>query len=235
MEPTIQALFDSLQLHGFDYENVGLGKPWNGFQSRVQYYLEAAEAFQASHGPDAIAVYVDGFDSVCIQGPGAVLQKYFAKPRSPPILYGAEICCFRNCDKDMLSWYDVHGLKGGSEAIKTTLTPNPTYGGFVAPDATYLNGGMLMGPVKDLIPLFRHIRTCGIEDDQLAATDYLKKNPMLVDLDIEESIFRNKVKPREPLPDEGTAEGPCFLHFPGMQGEENQAALLGLYDNYDRK
>jgi hypothetical protein len=52
------------------------------------------------------------------------------------------------------------------------------------------------------------------------------------DLNVEETMIRNKVIPREKLPDEDGEQGPAFLHFPGSRSEEQQKENVARYASY---
>ena len=81
--------------------------------------------------------------------------------------------------------------------------------------------------------MFKGMMDSGINDDQLAAIDYMKKNPSKVDYDLEESLIRNKLKPREYLPDENGETGPGFVHFPGTRApNEIQDKITKYYRQY---
>jgi len=69
-------------------------------------------------------------------------------------------------------------------------------------------------------------------DDQLAAGAYIVQNLDKIDIDLEEKLVRNKIENRDKLPDEGTPEGPGFLHFPGMRSDEQKKVLLEKYKQY---
>jgi hypothetical protein len=89
-----------------------------------------------------------------------------------------------------------------------------------------------MGPAKALQDLFNGMLASGNFDDQLAAGHYIVHNLDKVDIDIEEKLVRNKIKNRDKLPDEGTAEGPAFLHYPGMRSEDDKKKLLEKYKEF---
>jgi hypothetical protein len=72
----------------------------------------------------------------------------------------------------------------------------------------------------------------GDSDDQIAVIHYMEKAMDKVDLDIEEAMVRNKLKPRTKLPDEDGVQGPAFLHFPGSRSKEQQAENMARYATY---
>jgi hypothetical protein len=233
-QPTLEAMIASLTRHKYSYEVLGFGKPWLGFHTRMENYLEGIGRYVKEKGPDAIAIFVDGFDAICIKDSDAMLAVYKAKPRKMSIVFGAEVCCLDNCNKDVLNWYDKYSLKGGKEAIKATLKemfpPSPNM--LVANESVFANAGFIMGPAQALEELFKGMIASGNFDDQLAAGHYIVNNLDKIDIDIEEKLVRNKIRIREKLPDEGTPDGPGFLHYPGMRADEDKKKLLELYKEF---
>ena len=233
-QPTLELMIAALKRHKYNYEVLGYGKPWLGFRSRTENYREAIERYIKDKGPDALAIFVDGFDAICVKDEALMLAAYKGKARPMPVVFGAEICCLDNCDKNVLNWYDHHKLKDGKEAIKAKLEqmfpPNTEF--LIAPEPVFANAGFCMGPAKALQDLFNGMLASGNFDDQLAAGHYIVHNLDKVDIDIEEKLVRNKIKNRDKLPDEGTAEGPAFLHYPGMRSEDDKKKLLEKYKEF---
>ena len=233
-QPTLEAMISSLRRHKYSYEVLGYGKEWKGFHTRMANYLDGIERYLQEAGPDAIAIFVDGFDAICIKDSELMYKAYKAKPRPMPVVFGAEVCCLDNCDKEVLNWYDKYNLKGGKEAIRGKLEqmfpPNKEF--LISPESVFPNAGFFMGTAQALIDLLKGMIASGNTDDQLAAGAYIVKNLDKVDIDIEESLVRNKIKNREKLPDEGTPEGPGFLHYPGMRSDNQKQQLLAKYKEF---
>jgi hypothetical protein len=236
MEPTLTELLKSLKKHHYSYEVLGFGKPWKGFITKMENYLEGINRYIADYGDDALAIFIDAFDVLCIKNSKRVFASYKAKKRPMPIVIGIEIMCFdeSNCSLDGLDWYDTHNIYGGRKTIEKTLTrPNPQMVYYESPKNVFLNSGFIMGPAKELQAMFQEWMNSGIQDDQLAAIEYMKKHPEMVDYDLEESFIRNKIKPREYLSDENGVDGPGFVHFPGTRApEEIQEKLNKYYKQY---
>lgn len=232
MEPTLEALLASLKAHNYSYEVLGLGKPWNGFKTKMANYLEGIGRYTGE-----LAIFVDAFDVFCIKGAEQVLASYKAKARPMPVVVGAEIICFYedNCSMDALNWFDTNNLYGGRAAIEATLTkPEPNRPYYESPKSVFTNSGFIMGPKDELKTMFQSMMDSGDKDDQIAVIHYMTAAPTKVDLDIEEKIIRNKLKPRTKLPDEdGT--GPGFLHFPGTRTKEEQKKNIEYYSEYKLK
>jgi hypothetical protein len=155
-----------------------------------------------------------------------------------PILFGAEEFCFGNCNKGVIGWYDYHKIRGGSKAVLAKAERiNGNTGDLAANEPTFLNTGFLLGPVGEIRKLYKGILdTEYVVDDQYTAGEYIKGHFDMIDLDLEEQFIRNKIRDLNKRPDEGTKEGPAFVHFPGQREEEKQQALVARYaDQYGVK
>jgi hypothetical protein len=233
MEPTLNVLLESLKRHNYTYEVLGFGKPWKGFETKIENYLEGMKRYEAEKGPDALAIFVDAFDVICIKDSDKLLKTYKEKPRSMPVVFGAEIACFNNCYKDVIAWYDTHQVLGGRAAVETPLKPVNDGKGFMSEKPIFMNTGFIMGPVSKLAQMFTEIaQTPFEEDDQYTAGKWAVNNLDKFDLNVEETMIRNKLIPREKLPDEDGVEGPAFLHFPGSRSKEQQKENVGRYATY---
>ena len=235
MKPTLSALLEALKKHKYSYEVLGMDKPWKGFKTKMENYLDGINRFIASKGPEAIAIFIDAFDVFCIKDADKVLASYKAKPRSMPIVVSTEIICFynENCSMDALNWYDQNNIPGGSQAIKDALIkPDPERPYYKSPKSVFLNSGFIMGPAKELQALFQGMMDSGDTDDQIAVINYMKGHPDKIDLDIEDSMARVKLEPRGKLPDEDGVQGPGFLHYPGSRTDDEQKQALAFYQAY---
>lgn len=221
MEPQLQALLDSLKKHKYSYEVLGFGKPWNGLQTKQVNYLEGMRRYKEEKGPDALAIFVDGYDVICIKDSDKLLATYKARQRKMPVVFGSEIVCIFNCNKDVLKWYDAHSMLGGKEAITAKL--QDIGNGVKSERPVFLNTGFIMGPIGAIETIYTGISETPFEvDDQYTAGKYLVNNLDKFDLDVEEALVRNKLQTRDKLPDEDGVGGPAFLHFPGTQAERQQ-------------
>ena len=233
MEPTLQALLDSLKAHKYSYEVLGFGKPWKGFQTKIENYLEGMQRYTTEKGPDALAIFVDAFDVLCIKDSDKLLKTYKEKPRKMPVVFGAEIACFKNCYKDIMNWYDTHGILGGRQAIQATLKPINGGSDYMSEKPIFMNTGFIIGPVSKLEKMFLEIsQTPYEEDDQYTAGKWATQHLDEFDMDIEESMIRNKLIPRDKLPDEDGERGPAFLHFPGSRSPQQQKENVTRYATY---
>jgi hypothetical protein len=227
MEPTLSALLTSLKRHNYSYEVLGFGKPWKGFKTKMENYLDGINRYKGG-----TAIFIDAFDVLCIKDADRVLDSYKARKRSMPLLVGAEIICFYedNCSMDALNWFDVNKIPGGRAAVEATLTkPEQGRPYYEAPKSVFTNSGFIMGPTQELKTMFQSMMDSGDTDDQIAVIHYMTRAPDKIDLDIEEAVIRNKLKPRTKLSDEDGERGPGFVHFPGTRTKEEQAKNVKEY------
>ena len=233
MEPTLDALLDSLKRHNYSYEVLGFGKPWKGFETKIENYLEGMKRYHAEKGPDALAIFVDAFDVICIKDSDKLLKTYKEKPRPMPVVFGSEIACFNNCYKEVLTWYDTHNVLGGRAVIEAPLKPVNDGKGFMSEQPVFMNTGFILGPVSKLEHMFTEIsQTPFEEDDQYTAGKWAVNHLDQFDLNVEETLIRNKLIPRDKLPDEDGEQGPAFLHFPGSRSKEQQKENVARYATY---
>jgi hypothetical protein len=233
MEPTLQALLDSLKAHKYSYEVLGFGKPWKGFETKIENYMEGMKRYRAERGADALAIFVDAFDVICIKDSDKLLASYKEKPRKMPVVFGGEIACFNNCYKDVINWYDTHSVFGGRAAVEAPLKPVNSGKGFMAEQPVFMNTGFIMGPISEIEAIFTEIAATPFEeDDQYTAGKWAAQNLDRFDINVEETMIRNKLIPRDKLPDEDGEQGPAFLHFPGSRWPGQQKENLERYAAY---
>jgi hypothetical protein len=238
MEATLDALLSSLKAHNYSYEVLGFGKPWKGFETKMENYLEGMQRYAAEKGPDALAIFVDSFDVLCIKDSDKLLKTYAERPRKHlPIVFGAEIACFDNCYKEVLNWYDTTSVFGGRKALEAELKPVNGGKGFMSEKPIFMNSGFIMGPVGKLQEIFKQLSHTpdGKWDDQYTAGKWAVNHLDAFDLNVEESMVRNKLIPRDKLPDEDGEGGPAFLHFPGSRSREQQKENVERYALYSNK
>ena len=236
MKPTAKALTASLRKHKFSYEVLGLGKPWEGWIARTKTYLAAIQAYKAEKGPNAVALYIDAFDVICIMDSDRFYTKYLARERDMPVIFGAEHNCHTAmCNKMILDWYDYNEIDGGKAAVMAQMN---TWGDndehlWSRDQPVFTNNGTIMGTAEGLEFLFTEILKTGIPDDQVAAGHVIAANLDRFDIDYEENLFRNRFRHLEKRPDENGVDGPGFLHFHAMKTDQQQADILERYKSYE--
>jgi len=234
LKPTARALLSSLRRHNFNYEVLGLGKPWEGWTARTREYLSAIRKYKGDHGGSALALFIDAFDVICIMDSDKFYEKYMRRDRIMPVIFGAEQSCnVAMCNKDILDWYDYNEIEGGKEGLKSMIN---TWGNsnehLWSQKPTFTNNGTIMGTADGLEFLFTEIIRTEISDDQLAAGSVITNNFDMFDIDFEENFFRNKFRNLEKRPDEDGVRGPGFIHFHAMKTDEEQNEVLRRYRNY---
>lgn len=228
MKPTLQALLASLKKHHYAYEVLGMGKPWGGFRTKMENYLEGIRGVQDQ---DSILIFVDAYDMLCIKDADRMLKAYKARDSNAPIVVSTEIYCFyrENCDIRCLEWFDHHKKKGGSEEIKKGFVRPDWRDFYEAPEPVFLNSGFIMGPARVLARMFEEMITYKDTDDQIALIHYMLEHKDEFDLDYNEKFIRVKAKIRERYGDEDGKKGPGFVHFPGTRTADEQEISLKKY------
>ena len=232
MKEPLKKLLNSLKDNNYSYEVVGYGIPWKGFRNRVNTYLSAVTRYKEEAGGDSIIVILDGYDCLCIKDSNKVYNSFINRPRKDiPVMFGAEVVCMSNCNKDILKWHTHHNIYGGEDEIKKTIKIDNDV--LLSDKSVFLNGGMLIARVGAIEEVYTGMLNLHIEDDQVCASTYTINNLNKVDLDIEEVIFRNKLLERRvKLDDENGDTGPGFLHFPGSDNKNTFNDVLDWFSPY---
>jgi hypothetical protein len=235
IKPTAKALMQSLQKHKYSYEVLGVGKPWEGWIARAKEYVSAAQKYKREKGGDAIMLFVDAYDVICIKDSDKFYKSYMEHDRDMPVIFGAEKNCHTEmCNKKILDWYDFNKIEGGKAAVDAQIN---TWGDnnehlWSRTRAVFTNNGTIMGTADGLEFLFTEIIKTGIQDDQVAGGHVIVANLDKFDIDFEEKFFRNRFRELDKLPDEGKDSGPGFLHFHAMKTEAQQAEVLRRFQSY---
>jgi hypothetical protein len=236
LKPTARALLESLKRHKFSYRLLGLGKPWEGWIARAKEYLSAIQAYRGENGADAIAIFIDAYDVICIKDSDKFYASYLSRKRNMPVVFGAEKNCHTEmCNKAILDWYDYNEIEGGKDAVMAQMN---TWGDnnehlWSREKPVFTNNGTVMGTADGLEFLFTEIIKTGISDDQVAGGHVVAANFDKFDIDFEETFFRNRFRELEKLPDEGTDKGPGFLHFHAMRTDAQQEEVLRRFQAYN--
>lgn len=233
MKDTLRLLLESLKRNGYSYEVVGYGKPWSGFRNRMIEYLNAVKAYKEKAGENELVIVIDGYDCLGIKDSESVYNTFINRRRNnASVMFGVEVVCGGNCNKNIGEWYEYHNIYGGKEGTEA-LYKNKYSDPIITEKPVFLNAGMIIGRVGALENMYNGMLALNIEDDQLAAGTYTLEHMDDIDLDVEEAIFRNKPGSISDtyIDGEGTLEGPGFLHFPGHRTEDNNF-LISIYNKY---
>ena len=242
--PTLELLLRSLERHGYSYEVLGFGKPWNNLGDKLKYYEEGSRNHLETNGKEELLIMIDAYDIICIKDSQYVYNAWLNRPRKMPVLYSSEQNCMGNCFQgNLLKWFDVYQdvlpppYNVGSERLKNeSITIHYEWPDVNKPIKSkmnlFFNTGFIMGKASDIASLMKEILTVPYEiDDQYTTGIYLNNDHYdLYDIDIE-STFSNTVLPFEPenLPDKNAPGQAAFIHFPGNRSEEAKAQLAEAF------
>lgn len=234
LKPTAKALLSSLKQHNFNYEVLGLGKPWEGWTGRTKEYLSAIRKYKGDNGGSALALFIDAFDVICIMDSSRFYEKYMKRERLMPVIFGAEQGCLATmCNESIIDWYDYNEIEGGKARVESQVNRwGDENENLWSKTPAFTNNGTILGTADGLEFLFSEIIKTGISDDQLAAGKVITENFDRFDIDFEEVFFRNKFRNLEKRPDEDGIDGPGFLHFHAMRTDEQQNEVLRRFENY---
>jgi hypothetical protein len=226
--PTLNALLLGLQDHKYSYAVIGVGRPWAGYVTKMNNLLEGVRKSLDSK----YILILDGFDTFPVKDCSRLVSAFESRPRNTiPILIGAEHFCSGNCNKDIRKWHVYHRGEDAIANVERQFIIKPDV--IESPTPYFLNSGCIVGPPNDIKWLLESMINSNISDDQLAACKVAIENPNKVDLDLEEKVFRNKIKSHERFSNEGGYNlGPGVLHFPGMRDSGQQETLLKLYTQF---
>lgn len=209
---------------------IGVGVPWRGFGTKfVGYQKELKEL----NDPERVVVLIDADDVIANGPPEEFLKNYLRISQyngKNRIVSSSEMaCCVRpmnyNAPGDFVS---VDGLryaranhipgKGEDSEIKVLWTDAmrkiQVQEGYknTGNDFSYLNSGMIVGRLKDIITMFDFLKAEMAEDDQALFTEYFLQYTDRVLLDYHNVLFSNA----HAWFDFDSLEG-CFYQWNGKQ------------------
>jgi len=213
--------------NNWDYEIIGVGRPWEGFKSKIQYFHE----YLRTLNPERLVILSDARDVFCVRSP-----KYFEKAFNSfgkPVLVSLEIFCQGYPDDRAVLdpkkiWQCVPLNHYWSQQTKKS------------PFRKYVNSGLIAGKVKDLIIYFNWVSESGWTDDQASLGDYMNKFPDRVAGDIDANVLHTSTfgvtysaSTKKQWEDSPTIAELCgrrgfFLHIPGLSGSPGQAKTYAL-------
>jgi hypothetical protein len=185
--PTFENMRRSLHVNGFDYEILGWGEKWSGFQWRVDKYIE----FLSSQSPESFVIFVDAYD--CFANRKAADFEATFNAFGRPIVVGAEWFCAstKNCGKIDAWWKNNNRKKTFRNKV---------------------NAGFIAGYVGPLLEAYSWIRKNNFTDDQLGLSQWIDayghatvvldtSSALVYNCNIMDGFRRNQTA--------------FFLHFPG--------------------
>lgn len=211
----------------WDYEIIGIGRQWKGFESKIEYFHEHLKTLN----PDRLVVLSDARDVFCVRSP-----KHFEKAFNSfgkPILVSLEIFCQGYPDDRAVLdttkiWQCVPLNHYWSQQIKKSA------------HRKYVNSGLIAGKVKDLLIYFDWVSKSGWKDDQASLGDYMNKFPDRVAGDIEANVLHTSTfgatysaASKKQWEDSPSLAELCgrrgfFLHIPGLSGSPGQSKTYNL-------
>ena len=147
----------SLQKLGYDYKLLGLGKKWEGFETKMKYYLKELERLD----PNELVIVCDSYDILFVQGP-QIIESRYRQLANNKVVVGME-----NIKDELCNFIGICI----PEVVKKCKIKNKYY-----PDFKYINSGFIMGSVRDLQEIFDFMIQNGFKDDQKALFNWIMKN-----------------------------------------------------------
>jgi len=223
---------------GAFFRNLGAGKPWHGFITKVQLYHDFVKQLAAA-SPSKLLILADGGD---LAFGGCSSQELLARyEKTAAASGGAEVIC----GADSAIWpkhtkwhpkgpevdapWRYHRFQGRMKDMLTVAglgsKPNPYSSYMWRGPPQYVNSGFIMGPASALLKILECMLRRGGEgadfDDQLALTECMFHRPESVAIDYSGSLvltlqgFHRKVARGHGgiVLNRVLAKSQCFLHF----------------------
>ena len=204
-----QNMIRTLKMLGWNFEIIGLGLAWTGWQIRMRTYTEFA---RSQTDPNTVIVFIDCYDALAVRTPDGFLEKF--------IKFNA----------DVVIGADMHyNLQNGQAVEKywQSLKQKPQ-------DETYryVNAGFLVGKAFALAAIYDWALANGETDDQKAVCHYMNQvTSQNIKLDSDKILGFNdstdsmRQKPKYTFRENaqidivaanGSNIAPYFIHFPGF-------------------
>ena len=217
----------TLNNNNWKYIFIGEGKKWYGFIDRINGYSSYLKTLPS----EKIVILSDARDVFCLREPTTFIDHLNNVTNiDKKIIISSEI--FLVCEMDWndeqineaikkqpdFFWQGIHMKKFWNYHNKLDNLPL----------RKYLNAGLIVGKVKNLINSFEWILNNNFSDDQLAFSTFTNENPELVHLDYEAEITHTsgfgvnggfydvKQKNDSPTLSELCGMSCYFLHLPGL-------------------
>jgi procollagen-lysine,2-oxoglutarate 5-dioxygenase len=157
--PELERLINSFKKSKIPLVILGYGCKWQGFGNKLLWFKEHLEKYGDNNH---IALFVDAYDVVCLGSEQEIIKKFISFKK--PIVFSGE----KGCHPDpSLAKYFNH----------------------INSPFRYPNSGTYMGYSKNILNMLQKISIKPHEDDQLFATKYIIKNPLLYAIDKKCQIF----------------------------------------------
>lgn len=170
----------TLEKNNWKFKFIGDKEKWKGFKSKINGYYN----FLKTLPNDKIVVLSDARDVFCLREPSLFIKKIQSKI-DKKIIISAE--CFLRGHMDWNEKQIETALSKDSEFFWQGV-PLDEYWDFYdktndLPFRKYVNSGLIIGKVINLVKAFKWIIDNNYNDDQLGFSEYTNKYPDLVYLD----------------------------------------------------
>lgn len=201
----------SLIKYNYQYEILGLGITWTGFDLKMKLYYNALKKLPK----DEIVIVCDSYDVMFVQSSDVIQEKYNTLA-SNKVVIGLEPECYESiCDKETTTICKIENNK--HEYYK------------------YINSGFIMGPANLLMDIFKFQLDTNQHDDQVGLGKWVKNNCNLCYFDydfqfvfnyldtsvnfkrLKIQITNNTMKIDKDITIDGIA--PSVIHMPGQNND----------------
>ena len=233
-----------LERNNWDYLFVGEGEKWNGFKNKINGYYNILQKLHQ----DKIVLLSDARDVFCLRSPKHFIQYLNAKlDLKEQILVSAEMFLVGHMDwtEEIISNYLQKTNKPYDNVFWQGIPLNK-YWSFHnkqndLPLRKYVNSGLIVGKVSNLLKMWKWILDNDISDDQLGVAKYTETFPQFIKLDYEATILHTscygvdgglydieKQKYDSPTFSELYGISSYFLHIPGINISKGQKHIYTL-------
>lgn len=224
----------------WEYKIIGEGDKWEGFQTKINSYYKYLQQLDINK----IIILSDARDVFCVRSPLCFTNSINKLTNiDEKIIVSAEIflCGHTDWDEEKIAKYLL-------------LNPNYFWQGIMMdnywktklaniselPLRKYLNSGLIVGKVKNLIKAFEWIIINKYTDDQHGFSNYANKFPECIKLDINAEIlhtstfgvngglYDEKQKYDSPSFSELLGMSSYFLHIPGITNSKGQRYIYNI-------
>jgi len=211
-ESKMWALEQSAEKQGTSVINLGKDHPWRDPMTSLAGMpkIQLVNEFLATISPDAIVLFMDGYDTFFADSPITILERF--KDMDADIVFGAESECWP-ISENAEQWPDV-GTK-----------------------YKFLNSGLYIGKAKALHGFIAQGQESADKDDQLFCQKrYLNnKTDWKIKLDTEAYIFQNHEPNIRVVNDQlwNDETGCCGCIYHGNGGEAAKAFFITMAEKFD--
>jgi len=200
-------MIQTLRLHNWNYQIIGMGQKWAGWTTRMQAYIDFA---RQQEDPRTIIIFVDCYDVLTLRGPAGFIEDFLSFD-ADIVISASEMCSPWNCLTTKQYWKDIKKLP-----IDTNYK--------------YTNGGYLCGRAFALAEMYDWGLKNGHTDDQRFLGAYINAFPNLrIKLDSDKVLAFNDstdtllkkpgfamVNNKVQITANNRVITPYFVHFPGF-------------------